>query len=48
VTDSDEKEMLNRIRRLMLERDLLLQAISPDDYAKIQAQMVVISESPDE
>lgn len=43
---SDETQ--NRIRRLTAERDLLLSAIAPADYAKIEAQLVAISESPDE
>jgi cell fate (sporulation/competence/biofilm development) regulator YlbF (YheA/YmcA/DUF963 family) len=38
----------DQIRRLMAERDLLLSAISPVDYAKIQAQLVAVSESPDD
>jgi hypothetical protein len=38
----------NQIRRLMAERDLLLSAIAPEDYAKIEPQMKAISESPDE
>lgn len=38
----------NQIRRLMAERDLLISAIAPEDYAKIQAQLVAIAESPDE
>lgn len=38
---------MTTIERLMAERDLLLSAISPEDYAKVQKQMVVISETPD-
>jgi hypothetical protein len=38
----------NQVRRLMAERDLLLSAIAPEDYAKIEAKIVAISESPEE
>ena len=40
-------EQQNQVRRLMGERDLLLSAIAPADYAKIQARIVAISESTD-
>lgn len=44
----DEQELINQVRRLMAERDLLLSAISETDYAKIQTEMDAISTSPDE
>lgn len=47
TTPDDKKEMLNRIRRLTKERDLLLNAIAPTDYDKIKSQMDAVSESPD-
>lgn len=37
----------SQIARLMAERDLLLSAIAPEDYMKIKAQLVAISEKPD-
>lgn len=36
-----------QVARLMAERDLLLFAIAPGDYAKVEAKMVAISETPD-
>lgn len=48
LEESDHKVMRNQIRRLMAECDLLLGAISSEDYAKIKDQMDKISESPDE
>lgn len=45
---TNDKDMLNRIRRLMMERDLLLGAIAPADYEKIRERMIAISDSPDE
>jgi hypothetical protein len=45
---NDKRVVHNQVRRLMAERDLLLSAIAPEDYAKIQAQLVAIAESPDE
>src|ERR1700761_3676169 len=38
----------NQVRRLMAERDLLLSAIAPADYAKIEKQLAAIAESPDQ
>jgi hypothetical protein len=46
--DEDIEELRNQVRRLMAERDLLLFAIAPEDYAKIQAQLAAISETPDQ
>lgn len=37
---------MTTVERLMAERDLLLSAISPEDYAKVQKQIVTISEAP--
>jgi hypothetical protein len=39
--------LVSQIRRLMAERDLLLSAIRPEDYAKIREKLVAVSESPD-
>lgn len=36
-----------QVIRLMNERDLLLSAIAHEDYVKIEAQFVKISETPD-
>jgi hypothetical protein len=36
-----------QVARLLAERNLLLQAIAGEDYEKIQAKLVKISETPD-
>jgi hypothetical protein len=36
-----------RLARVIGERDLLLFAISPEDYAKVEAKIVAVSETPD-
>lgn len=47
MNEDDQQELLNRINRLMMERDLLMSAIAPADYERIKAQLDAISESPD-
>ena len=37
-----------QIKRLQLERDILLAAISPADYAKVQARLDAIANASDE
>jgi succinate dehydrogenase flavin-adding protein (antitoxin of CptAB toxin-antitoxin module) len=48
IDDGNDRELLNRVRRLMRERDILLGAIAPEDYAKVKDQIAAISESPDQ
>lgn len=45
---SDCDELQAQYNRVSAERDLLLSAIRPEEYATIQERMVAISETPDE